>query len=764
MKSPRVDAPIKPEPDRIPCGRAVLWFVAANAVLLPLIFGSALWGRALLAPIDLPPVLFPKFESVDPQHGPVPANHFIIDGVTYDLPVQKLVHEAYQRGEMPWWDPYSLGGRPLLADAHINGTDFTRVALYRLLPFELAYNWTRVLHYFFTGLGALLLLRHLRGRLSTCLWLALAFEFSAGFAVQFCHPWVQASFLFYPCLWLLWDGASSRPLGWREGAAGLLAAGVFSSGNLQSHAYLPLFGLAFCLGYGGRSFAAWKRAVTIVAVTGVIGACLAAPVLLNEVELYVTGVRFFAPKTAAEQWRACLSGVFSLSAVYPWMLGTFRSLDVGKLAGESGLGFAAYTGSVMIGVAAVSFFLPAANEHGRVRRMALWLLVLYFGLILSTPLKAFLYTRSSGLAMLAIVVLAGLTLERLRGATADAGMRRAGICVLTITTAIVVTTHAGALLIYPRVIERVRAKVSARVEPTPALRTLRELQIQNWPREVTFRNPEPLFAAGGLLSLSALLWSLSLRRTRGAWSALLVLNLVPLLLFAHRFVPRHPVERWQRLQAGGPEHQRVAAAVGPEERVLEKAPWRDAQLFPNEMQHFQRIRTIHGYAALQPRGPAVALTAESGWSPEQLADWVYETRGMADTTGTLRRASSAPLARFQWPQGIARALRVESQGLNRIRVAFASGPEADLLWTDSPYPGWRATIDGRPAPLAFVKPCFSAVRIPATAGELVLEYRPSWLRVGVVLAGFGLAGVALCGAAGRRTRRTLFEQARGFLL
>ena len=144
---------------RAPLASALCWFAAANVLLLLFVFRGALWGGALLAPLDIPPALFTQYRHVLPAQPPVPANHYIIDGIYYDLPLQKTIHEAYRSGEMPWWDPYSFAGRPLLADAHINGTDWVRVLCDRLLPFEAAYNWTRILHFFISGLGMLLLLR-----------------------------------------------------------------------------------------------------------------------------------------------------------------------------------------------------------------------------------------------------------------------------------------------------------------------------------------------------------------------------------------------------------------------------------------------------------------------------------------------------------------------------------------------------------------------------------------------------------------------------
>jgi hypothetical protein len=111
---------------------------------------------------------------LDPQATGVPANQHIIDGVEYDLPNQRTIYESYQRGDIPWWDPYTVGGRPFLADAIISAVDPVRVLLYRLLPFEVAYNWTLVTHFLIGGLMMLLLLRHHGFGQWVCVWLAIA--------------------------------------------------------------------------------------------------------------------------------------------------------------------------------------------------------------------------------------------------------------------------------------------------------------------------------------------------------------------------------------------------------------------------------------------------------------------------------------------------------------------------------------------------------------------------------------------------------------
>ena len=98
--------------------RALAGFLAVQLLLALLLFRDALWGGSLLAPLDIAPALLSEFKAVDPARE-VPDNHYILDQLVYDLPLQRTLHAAVRRGEVPWWDPYTFGGRPLLADAHV---------------------------------------------------------------------------------------------------------------------------------------------------------------------------------------------------------------------------------------------------------------------------------------------------------------------------------------------------------------------------------------------------------------------------------------------------------------------------------------------------------------------------------------------------------------------------------------------------------------------------------------------------------------------
>lgn len=185
--------------------------MTASGLLAGLAFPGGITGKSILAPLDIFPTLFSSFRYLDPQAGGVPQNHHIIDQATYDLPIQHLIYQSIRQGILPWWDPYTYGGRPLLADAHINGTDPIRVLLYQLAPFILAYNWNLMLKSILSGLGMFLLLRFLGHPMVLSILLGLSFQFAGCFALFFGHPWIQASFLYYPFIWMSWSRKLSVP-------------------------------------------------------------------------------------------------------------------------------------------------------------------------------------------------------------------------------------------------------------------------------------------------------------------------------------------------------------------------------------------------------------------------------------------------------------------------------------------------------------------------------------------------------------------------
>ena len=731
--------------------RGLAWFCVLGALLALALFRGALWGERLLAPLDTAPALLSKYRWMDPQSSGIPANHYTIDQLTYDLPLQRTIYDAYRRGEVPWWDPYTFGGRPLLADAHINGTDPIRLVCYALLPFELAYNWTLILHWVASALGMYCLLRRWRFHEVTCLGLAFAFACAGYHAIMFGHPWNTGSFLFYPWLWLAWDAWITGRRWWAWPLGSLAVAGGFYAGNIQSHAYLVVFALVVLVAEGGRSREAWRRTFPLVAVTGILGAMLAAPVLAGQVEFYLRSVRPVPVPLNPVSW---LSGLASLAAVHPWALGTFRTLDLSKFVGQYALGFVVFIGSAASLLAVLGFV--RGRDHAprpAIRRVAVGLVLAYF-VILSTPLQAALYTRSAGLAVLGLTVLAALGIEHLRASSEP--LRRWGWTLAGLAAGLTVVLNLVAFVVYPRLLPRVREAVLGRAGTQTSLDAapaLREFQVRNLPNEISVRNPETILATAGLLALAALFLRPEWRRQRGVWPALLALNLAPVALFYARFIPNQPVAAWHRLEAGGPEQSRVAATLAASpRRLLDAAPLIYDQLFPNCLGHLYGVRALHGYSALIPQCLLNLPADAQRQFPDLLGDAVYRSVSRGGATGEFTAPDAAPERSFRWSGTGPRRYRAHPDGLNRQRIILDPGPAGTLLWTDTAYPGWQARLDGGTVPLRRVAPCFCALDIPAASRPTTpeLRYRPRWLGAGQAMAATGLLLLAAWSVWARR--------------
>jgi uncharacterized membrane protein YfhO len=90
-------------------------------------------------------------------------------------------------------------------------------------------------------------------------------------------------------------------------------------------------------------------------------------------------------------------------------------------------------------------------------------------------------------------------------------------------------------------------------------------------------------------------------------------------------------------------------------------------------------------------------------------------------------------------------------------VARASAPRRSLLvLTDVHYPGWKAWVDGRRAPIERVNYLLRGVALPAGSHTIEFTYAPASWRAGWIvslLASIVVAGLALLGWR-RRSRTT----------
>lgn len=77
-------------------------------------------------------------------------------------------------------------------------------------------------------------------------------------------------------------------------------------------------------------------------------------------------------------------------------------------------------------------------------------------------------------------------------------------------------------------------------------------------------------------------------------------------------------------------------------------------------------------------------------------------------------------------------------------VVRASAPApATLVLSDTWFPGWRARIDGREAPLVRADYAFRAVALPAGRHEIEFTFRPRWLATGAMVSALALVIVTV---------------------
>jgi hypothetical protein len=97
---------------------------------------------------------------------------------------------------------------------------------------------------------------------------------------------------------------------------------------------------------------------------------------------------------------------------------------------------------------------------------------------------------------------------------------------------------------------------------------------------------------------------------------------------------------------------------------------------------------------------------------------------------------------------------IESYEAERVVLrARSSGPGLVVL-NDTHYPGWKAEVDGREAPLERVDYLFRGVRIGAGTHVVEFRYEPLSWRIGSAISVIALTGLIVCVAVGLRRRST----------
>jgi hypothetical protein len=165
-----------------------------------------------------------------------------------------------------------------------------------------------------------------------------------------------------------------------------------------------------------------------------------------------------------------------------------------------------------------------------------------------------------------------------------------------------------------------------------------------------------------------------------------------------------------------------------------------------------------------PRADADLRLAQRGASG---VPWVYRLDGAVSRVYVARRViragdvASALLAVaaddfVPGADAVAEGVGVDGAGGGSARIVVAA-PEALTIDTltenaallvvnDAFFPGWRAEIDGRPAPILRANGLVRGVVVPAGAHRTTMTYAPAWFRLGLAISTVSMVATVLIAA------------------
>ncbi len=248
------------------------------------------------------------------------------DIVPYNLPLEKVVHDAWSNGRLPvWWETVS-GGRPLLPNPNAGVFYPPRTAL-ALVPFETAMRLFPVFHWLLGGIGMLRLARSTGASRSAAWVAASSFAFSGVVVSEVFYSNFQPGAALLP--WSLWALArTTRGFGGRVLGIALVYGAMILAGDAFSVA-IALLAAALWIaletsapdrGERAAGLAVGFGAAVLIALPQVLATALLAP----ETRRVVGGVTLaeavgFTPPA----WRL-------LELVVPFPFGPTASMDLSR--------------------------------------------------------------------------------------------------------------------------------------------------------------------------------------------------------------------------------------------------------------------------------------------------------------------------------------------------------------------------------------------------------------------------------------------------
>jgi hypothetical protein len=175
----------------------------------------------------------------------------------------------------------------------------------------------------------------------------------------------------------------------------------------------------------------------------------------------------------------------------------------------------------------------------------------------------------------------------------------------------------------------------------------------------------------------------------------------------------------------------------------------DARVYRNE-NALPRVFLVERQRTVADDDAALAAVTDPRFDPRQVAVTEDEVAG-------LPQAAASELGAVVGGAAGSGTARLVDYGNERAVARVAASRRSLLVLTDVHYPGWKATVDGREAPIERVDYLLRGVAVPAGDHTVELRYEPASWRIGWIIsvaATFVLLAVVAVGTrAARRARR-----------
>jgi len=641
----------------------------------------------------------------------------------FHLPIVTAYAGALREGVLPLWEPYAGCGRPLLADpqtavfypAIFLAALFGRAGLlYRIEAVE-------VLHVFLAGFFTYLLARRIGLDRGPALLAGLMFELGGFMASQLQH---LGSICGAPWLVLAWL-ALFLPAGWRIPALALALTLSFFCGYTALTVMTGASALLLALLLWASGRAGWK-VVLSVPLAGLLAAGLAAVQLLPSLELASHSVGQYRSEwlTGFGLPPAALVSLVSPNYWGIFDLRTYRApYDLTLLyLYSSGLGLALALLALFRRLRYTAVFASLAALCG--------LLMLGeftpAGRFLFAALPVFLRNTVYWHLFMAAFLLA---LALLAGCGAQAWLRRPhwtwAACAVAALDLLAV--GSGRPMNTQRIAE---ASVIGENSIDGSRETFNALQAaaddgryDTVDDTVTLPNSAPLMRL----------------RSASGYNPLALERLIQVRLGLARgrhWGAYYPVENLASPAAGTMSIRALTSRRELPPERLRGTSWLPFARLPG--------RTLYRNPGAPPRYRIVGRVRAAAGLEES-------ARLLRDPA--FRPAVEAVAEGFQLDSGAQGAVRVVAEYRQHIVLDTDTTAAAYLATSEAHYPGWTATVDGRPAPVYYTNAAFRGVPVPAGRHRVEFRFRSPALARGVWLSAVALSIGSLLVLRARRAQR-----------